>query len=221
LGRYYEGDEPPIYSKTGSVSYGDIENKYYYFDNDPTGIGDFALRTDDYKEIFFGEPNYANPYGWMEAEGNFELATTDDTIAPLYYCIAQEKTEGKFSTRFVRPDSEDLNRVFYYPDEEGDYIRVKRFDSPFTTEKVYVKYEGYNWLNGEYDKVLLDTGEWKVLRNITTLFRKEIRNPKRYRRSPTYICLKPKVAPGVDDKTLNFACAPYELVSEDKYVEVT
>jgi hypothetical protein len=214
LGRYFEGEEPPTYTKTGTVSYGDIENKYYYFDNDPTGIGDFALRTDEYKEIFYGEENYSNPYGWMEAEGNFELSSIEDTTAPLYYCIAQEQTEGKFKTRFVRPDSEDLNRVYYYPDDNGDYIRVKRFDSPFTTEKVYVEYDGYNWLNGEFDKVLLKGGnnEWKVLYNNKLWWEDNKREAQRFRRSPTYICLQPKTKVGQDSQTVNFACAPYELL---------
>lgn len=222
LGRYYEGEEPPTYTKTGTVSYGDIENKYYYFDHDPTGIGDFALRTDDYKEIMYGEANYANPYGWMELEGNFELATTDDTIAPLYYCIAQEKTEGKFATRFVRPDSDDLNRAYYYPDDEkGDYIKVKRFDSPFTTEQVYVTQEDYNWLNGEFDKVLLKDGTWKVLYNNKLPWEDQKREAKRFRRSPTYICLKPKVEVGVDSQTVHFGCAPYEQLNPQKFIEIT
>ena len=69
LGQYREGiDEPPTYTKKSSINYGDIKNKYYYFDNNADGIGDYALKTDDYKEIFSSENDFNTPYGWMEFE---------------------------------------------------------------------------------------------------------------------------------------------------------
>lgn len=184
LGRYYEGDEPPVYNKMSSFSYGDIENKYYYFDNDPTGIGDYVLGIEDYKEILPGEEGYGTPYGWAEAEGNYELAGLDETVDPRFYCIAQETTEGRFVTRFVSPDSDELNRVFYYPDSDGDYIYIRKPGGLFDTQYYFDKIDDYSWFNMELDQVLLKSGTWHVLFNHPSL------EAKRFRRSPTYICAK-------------------------------
>ena len=185
LGRYYEGEEPPAYTKKGSFTYGDIENKYYYFDHNPIGIGDYVMGVDDYKEIFQGEPNYNTPYGWMEAEGRFELATIDDTIAPLFVCIAQEVAKDKFVTRFVKADSSEVTRSFYYEEPEGEYICVRTLGGLFQFSKSFEKADNYKWLNAKFDQVLLKNNKWRVLFNS----RKE--EAKRFRKSPTYICLKP------------------------------
>jgi hypothetical protein len=153
IGRYYDDgeSEPPSYTKKGSFTYGDIENKYYYFDNDPSGIGDFALGADDYKEIFYGEANYDSPYGWMESEGRFELATNDETVNPAFVCVAQETTRDKFAKRFLNINSTEINKIFYYEEDEGDYIYIRRPGGPFKTVYVYEKFDNYKWFNGSLD----------------------------------------------------------------------
>lgn len=213
LGRYYEGEEPPTYTKKGSFSYGDIENKYYYFDNIPTGIGDYAIGADEYKEIFYGEPNYDTPYGWMEAEGRFELATTDDTINPLFVCIGQEVAKDRFATRFVSPTSDEISRIFYYEEEGGDYICVRRPEGLFSTVKVYEKASDYKWFNGSLDQVLMNDGKWRVL------FNSRKKDAKRFRRSPTYVCLKAQTGlEGAKDQTLG--CVPCDKIV-NSYVKLT
>ena len=211
LGRYYEGDEPPVYNKMSSFSYGDIENKYYYFDNKPTGIGDYVLGIEDYKEIMEGEEGYETPYGWAEAEGCYELAGLDSTTGPRFYCIAQETTEGRFITRFVTPDSSELTRVFYYPCEDGDYIYTREVDGLFKTKYSFQKFETYKWVNAEWDQVLLNSGTWHVLFD-------ELRSKaKRYRRSPTYICTKVDLGPSLENDNQIIECTTYD--SEDFDVE--
>lgn len=211
LGRYYEGEEPPVYNKMSSFSYGDIENKYYYFDNDPSGIGDYVLGIEDYKEIMEGEEGYETPYGWAEAEGCYELAGLDSTTGPRFYCIAQETTEGRFITRFVTPDSSELTRVFYYPCEDGDYIYTREVDGLFKTKYSFQKFETYKWANAEWDQVLLNSGVWHVLFN-------ELRpKAKRYRRSPTYICTKVDLGPSLENDIQVIECTTYD--SEDFDVE--
>lgn len=217
LGRYYDDgkSEPPSYTRKGSFSYGDIENKYYYFDNDPSGIGDYALGTDDYKEILSGEANYNTPYGWMESEGRFELATNDDTINPLFVCIGQEVAKDKFVTRFVSPSSSAVSQVFYYEEENGDYFCVRRPEGLFKTVKVYEKADEYKWFNGSLDQVLMKDGKWKVL------FSNRKDNAKRFRRSPTYVCLAPTTeAEANSEKEVTLGCIPYDLLGHT-YREIT
>ena len=206
LGRYYEGEEPPAYTKKGSFTYGDIENKYYYFDHNPIGIGDYVMGVDDYKEIFQGEPNYNTPYGWMEAEGRFELATIDDTIAPLFVCIAQEIAKDKFVTRFVKADSSEITRSFYYEEPEGEYICVRTLGGLFQFSKSFEKANNYKWLNGKFDQVLLKNNKWRVLYNS----RKE--EAKRFRKSPTYICLKPDESAPKQDNIQYASFVTYDRV---------
>jgi hypothetical protein len=87
----------------------------------------------------------------MEAEGRFELATNDDTINPLFICIAQETVKDKFATRFVSPTSSEIGRIFYHEEEKGDYICVRRPQGLFKTIKVFEKADDYKWFNGSLD----------------------------------------------------------------------
>lgn len=210
LGQYNEGEEPPVYNKQSSVTYGDVENKYYYFDNNPNGVGDYTLGIDDYTEIFKGEENYSTPYGWMEAEGNYELASIDETIAPLFYCIAQETTENRFVVRFVPQDSKEIEKVFYYPDDNGEFIYKRKPGGLFETSYSFVPFDDYNWLNGQLDQILLKDGSWTIL----TQRRSE--KAKRYRKSPTYICMKPNESSNEEIRPLKVSYYTHENFDIEK-----
>lgn len=221
LGQYREGiDEPPTYTKKSSINYGDVKNKYYYFDNNADGVGDYALKTDDYKEIFSSENDFNTPYGWMEFESQYELAAENDTTNPLYFCIAQEFMNGKYSVRFVPIKSNEVNKSFYYPDDNGDYMCIKTLSG---AKSYYNINENRSLIKELFKKVLTKKGKWEWLIKAKKNEEKgediEVDKIARFRLSPTYICGLAKT--GTSDFIDNQELYAYPNTSELFYTKLT
>lgn len=221
LGQYREGiDEPPTYTKKSSINYGDVKNKYYYFDNNADGVGDYALGTDDYKEIFSSENDFNTPYGWMEFESQYELAAENDTTNPLYFCIAQEFMNGKYSVRFVPIKSNEVNKSFYYPDDNGDYMCIKTLSG---AKSYYDINENRSLIKELFKKVLTKKGNWEWLIKAKKNEEKEedieVDKIARFRLSPTYICGSAKT--GTNDSIDNQELYAYPNTSELFYTKLT
>ena len=177
LGRYKEGEEAPLYNKNQKVVYGDLEDKYYYFDTyEDEGIEAYVIDVDDYEQ-FTGD----NPDGYMELDGEYIPLEENQIASPelIRFCIAQEENEGKITTSFVTQNSDKLQEKRYYEYNEGDYVRVK---SNFITDNF--TYELYDSLGN--NAIIYCTKDSKKAYKK----KKENWSPIRYRQSQTLICSK-------------------------------
>ena len=79
----------------------------------------------------------------------YHIYQTDADYRFLWWEVAKDK----FVTRFVKADSSEITRSFYYEEPEGEYICVRTLGGLFQFSKSFEKANNYKWLNGKFDQV--------------------------------------------------------------------
>ena len=127
---------------------------------------------------------------------------------------------GKYSVRFVPIKSNEVNKSFYYPDDNGDYMCIKTLSG---AKSYYNINENRSLIKEFFKKVLTKKGKWEWLIKAKKNEEKEedieVDKIARFRLSPTYICGLAKT--GTSDSIDSQELYAYPNTSELFYTKLT